>query len=64
MMHTAPATQAELIDVLALFPKCTHCGQQLSVAESVMADPNHAFRMCHAGPCPPIADVARSPLHV
>lgn len=63
MMHTAPATQTELLQVLALFPKCSACGGALSVAEPVMPDPAHAFRMRHAGPCPaPVVD-ARSPLH-
>lgn len=56
-MHTAPTTRAELLDVLALFPKCSQCGVPLSVAEPVVPDPAHAFRMRHAGPCqcPPAA---------
>jgi hypothetical protein len=55
-MHTVPTTRAELLDVLALFPKCSQCGVPLSVAEPVVPDPAHAFRMRHAGPCqrPPV----------
>jgi len=52
MMHTAPTTQTELLDVLALFPKCTRCGGSLSVAEPIEADPTHAFRLKHCGCCP------------
>lgn len=52
MMHTAPATQTELLQVLALFPKCTRCGGALSVAEPIESDPSHAFRLKHLGFCP------------
>jgi hypothetical protein len=52
MMHTAPANQIELLSVLALFPNCSACGQPLSVAEPIIADPAHAFRLRHVGPCP------------
>lgn len=50
--HTAIASRAELLDVLALFPKCSACGQTLSVADAVIADPGHAFRLKHLGECP------------
>jgi hypothetical protein len=53
LTHTPPASTTELLDVLALFPKCTACGAPLSVAEPVIPDPEHAFRMRHARPCEP-----------
>lgn len=62
MMHTPPATVAEVRDVLALFPKCSACGEPLESNEAV-PDPAHAFRMRHAGPCSPTkADALRAPL--
>jgi hypothetical protein len=58
MMHTVPATQAEMLDVLALFPKCTRCGATLSVAEPIEPDSAHAFRLKHCGLCPTTPHVA------
>jgi hypothetical protein len=52
IQHTAPTTAAELLDVLALFPKCSMCGAALSVAEPLEPDPGHAFRLRHCGACP------------
>jgi hypothetical protein len=57
-MHTAPATAAEIRDVLTLFPNCSACGAPLA-ATAAVPDPAHAFRMRHAGPCP----IAHSALH-
>jgi hypothetical protein len=51
MMHTPPATPAEVRAVLELFPKCTACGAPLDSTDAV-PDGNHAFRMRHRGPCP------------
>lgn len=51
MMHTPPATAAEVRDVLALFPNCFQCGQPLTDVVAV-PDPAHAFRMRHRGQCP------------
>lgn len=51
--HTAPTTRTELLDVLALFPNCTTCGAEMSLLERIEADPYHAFRLRHVGPCAP-----------
>lgn len=51
--HTKPANPVELSAVLALFPKCTTCGAEMSLLERIEADPYHAFRLRHVGPCAP-----------
>jgi hypothetical protein len=51
MMHTPPANVAEVRAVLELFPKCSVCGQPLSIGESVVPDPARVFRLCHRA-CP------------
>jgi hypothetical protein len=57
-LHHSPPTTPELLDVLALFPKCTQCGGALSVAEPIEPDPGHAFRLKHCGCCPSSPSVA------
>jgi len=51
-LQHSPLSATDLIDVLALFPKCTRCGGSLSVAEPIEPDPAHAFRLKHLGLCP------------
>jgi hypothetical protein len=51
IQHTRPVGTTEMLAVLALFPKCTTCGGQMSLVDPLEPDPTHAFRLRHVGPC-------------
>lgn len=57
-LHHSPPTTPELLDVLGLFPNCSRCGGELSMADPVEPDPKHAFRLKHCGCCPTSPSVA------
>lgn len=54
MNHGAPETALQHAEIVALFPRCSACGVPLSPADRLEPDPDHPFRMKHAGPCPPL----------